>query len=82
MKFRIIEFQKPDEKTNNRFFVQVGKTHREKLFWFITVPKTTWEFIPNEEEDDKPAIGHRTFEEALKLVDELKKQIPIYHYIA
>lgn len=78
MKYRIAEFPEAINTSGEMFFVQTGKVVRKKLFWIIYIPETVWERV---EDRDKKPVGHKSINEAYKLIEELKKQEPIYHYI-
>ncbi len=79
MLFRIVEFKEPQTKgSDNRFFVQQGTVVKEPLFLGINARKTVWDWL---REENGEVIGHKTFSESLALIEELKKQIPEYHYI-
>lgn len=88
MHLRIVEFQIPDA-VGNLFFVEEGKRVWEvKTVFKIPFPRMVWNSLfrdiplsAGETVKKKERIGHKTYEEAFNLVEELKKQIPIYHNI-
>lgn len=87
MLLRIVEFQEPNDK-GDCFFVEQGKKVWEiKTVFRIPISKVIWSPVKKEIplSADKiqrtEIIGHKTYDEAVLLIDELKKQIPIYHRI-
>ena len=74
MKFQIVEFN--DARVNSKFFsVRVGTIVWEK--WYKR--KTIWEWNRDNLED--AAQKYNSFTEAMEAVEELKRQIPVYHNI-
>ena len=71
MRYRIVEYQIAQPETGYKFFVEVGKTYKEKVFGPFYVTKTNWALD----------AGFKTKEDALERIYEIKKAEPIYHII-
>lgn len=80
MKYRIVEFKEAlaTSATGDRFFIQIG-TKTKKKCWFFHVNTVVWENVVSA--NNTAALGFATLKEAKEMIDELKKQEPIYHYI-
>lgn len=76
-KYRIVEFQLP-VKDDNKFYIDLGQTVWKKVFGFIYWPHTIWNVDKNEHDQ---AIGHKTYNEAIARIEDIKSTIPIYHEI-
>lgn len=81
MRFRIVEFSEPQIKgSKDKFFVEIGTEVKEKRKWWFPETKIIWESVKDEDNENN-IIGHKSYADAVKFIDELKKQIPVYHYI-
>lgn len=81
MLFRIVEFSEPQVKgSKDKFFVEIGTEVEEKRKFWFPKKKIIWEGLKDPDNEEN-FIGHKNYGEAVKFIEELKKQIPVYHYI-
>ncbi len=77
MKFRIAELRKED-KQGNRFYIEKGTNYRETGFMGLKFQSTAWAALMG---TDGEPLACKTFDEAVLIIKELNKQIPIYHHV-
>ncbi len=71
LKYRVAEYKAPQPETKHKFFVEIGTSYREKIWWIFYSKKINWAFD----------VSFGTMEEAIQRVSELKESVPIYHEI-
>lgn len=76
LKFRIVEFES-ENVNGDRFFVEVGTSFSSLFLGFIPSRTTVWK----KNSDGTGIIGHKSIDNALEMVEELKKQQPKYHRV-
>ncbi len=78
MRFRIAQFVKADEK-GNKFFIEKGIEYSVYGWLGIKHKNVAWDQVNG---TDGQPLAYKSLDEAVIVVEELKKQIPIYHEIA
>ena len=77
MRFRIAEL-KQEDKQGNRFFIEKGVMYHETGIFGIKFQQTAWAAIMG---TDHEPLATKTFDEAVLIIKELKKQMPTYHHV-
>lgn len=78
MKFQIVEFN--DARVNKKYFaIRMGVIAKEH--WFLCFNKRVIKWEWEREHPEAAATQFNSFNDAMEIVNELKKQIPIYYNV-
>ena len=81
LQIRVVEFKTSPTSKNPIFYIETGNKFKEKIWWFFYKTRIGWTTLMDEELDPPKPYKFKNFEEALTMVEEIKKMQPIYHRI-